>query len=120
MTCQVKNLPSRYELHWAFNDKIIDAKIIDEKNTEIKSQKVSDELKSNVYSLKKRSVSSEDNTKRTRNIELITIANHLINNVTISKLKIKDLADHNKGVYRCKYDKIEAKFHLDFKSKGIF
>lgn len=39
-----------------------------------------------------------------------------VNNVTISRLKIKSLDWFHKGVYKCKYDQAEAFYNLDFES----
>lgn len=118
LTCQVKNLPSRFELYWTLNDKKIIASYINKTHDSIKQLSKQDRrlnkiLKSNdLFSRKRR------NSNRSSN-ELFVIVNDKINNLTLSKLRIINLNEKNhKGIYRCKYDKLEAKYHLDFKQKG--
>ncbi len=94
LMCQVKNLPSRYEINWIFNDKKLD-----------------------VATINKQFTKNRRNLDKRRHLASYAIINERHNNnVTISKLRIKNLDDFHKGVYKCKYDKVEAKFHLDFKS----
>ena len=42
-----------------------------------------------------------------------------VNNVTVSRLKIKSLDWFHKGVYKCKYDQAEAFYNLDFESNNL-
>ena len=105
LTCHVKHLPARFEIYWTFNDKrITQANFINKTATN-----------SNTNSNTNSSSSSSGKQQRQSSI---TIVNEKINNTTISKLKITSANEQlHKGVYRCKYDKLEAKYTLDFKSK---
>ena len=78
LKCQIKNLPSKYEMHWTFNDKRID----------------------------------NQNGK-------YTILYHRAHNVSTTTLKLVNLDHASKGVYKCKYDKVEAKYFLDFKGNRL-
>jgi hypothetical protein len=76
LKCQIKNLPSKYEMHWTFND----MRIVNQNGK-------------------------------------YTILYHRAQNVSTSTLKLVNLDHMSKGVYKCKYDKVEAKYFLDFKGK---
>ncbi|CAF0864976.1 unnamed protein product [Brachionus calyciflorus] len=111
LVCQVKNLPKRFELNWFFNDK---------KLTVYQDRK---------YPLdKKRHASFESifendsfihiKKKSTENSEFFSIVNEKFQNLTLSRLKIRDLTERHKGVYKCKYDRIESKYYLDIKNNN--
>lgn len=98
LKCHVKNLPSKYEIYWMFNEKKIeDPKVVNKRLSPLVSSASS--LKH--FSSGKYTVLTEQNQ-----------------NISVSTLKIVDLEHQNKGVYKCKYDKAEAKYHLDFKTKN--
>ena len=60
------------------------------------------------------------NEKKVNNDNKFTIVYYRTQNLSTSTLKIFNLNMDNKGVYKCKYDKVEAKYILDFKSKQLF
>ena len=112
LICQIKHLPIRYELHWIFNDKKLEANVI---NKQLKAESTESRGKA------KRNTDVIDyNKKHNTILGSYTIINEKVQNVTISKLKIKNLDEYHKGTYKCKYDKVESKFNLDFKSITIF
>ena len=76
LKCQIRNMPSKYEMQWWFNEKKVDEK-------------------------------------------RHTILYHRAQNVSTSTLKLANVESAEKGVYKCKYDRIEAKYVLDFKSERI-
>lgn len=112
LTCQVKHLPSGYELQWSLNDKKIHANVFN------KTSQHKTERRNHSKNFKNLSEISQTRSKRNANRSFV-IYNDKINNYTISKLRISNLNEQlHKGVYKCKYDKLEAKFHLDLKPKG--
>jgi len=102
LTCHVKHLPARFDIYWTFNDKrIVNAQFINKTLTNTNSTSSSPP--------------SKHRQQPSSQLSSIIIQNDKINNMTISKLRITSLNEQtHKGVYRCKYDKLEAKYTLDF------
>lgn len=109
LTCQVRNLPKRFELTWIFNEKRI--------NTHHTNQTKLRRHNSDKSSLEQSS-SSHHVRRAHRDLfahDAFSITTELKDNLTISRLTIKSLSDSHRGVYKCRYDKIETKYNLDFK-----
>ncbi len=134
LTCQVKYLPSRFDLYWTFNDKkITNANIINKMNhnnhhhhynhdnNNKKNNQNNKTFKSSIIKQQQQQQLRDrrNNNNNNNNQSGLVIINDKINNQTISKLRILNFDEQNKGIYRCKYEKLEAKYIVDFKSKGI-
>lgn len=127
LTCQVKYLPSRFDLYWTFNDKkITNANIINKINhhhhhnsdNNKKNNQNNKTFKSSNSLIKQQQLRDRRNNNNNSNQSGLVIINDKINNQTISKLRILNFDEQNKGIYRCKYEKLEAKYIVDLKSKG--
>jgi hypothetical protein len=144
LICQVKNLPKRFELTWIFNERKISAHTLTSANGTYgrqqqngksrrhhekvllinEEEKKAEELEQLMRSHRHHSQPRLHHAKRSHQQEAsghhgYTIFNEQFNNVTMSRLKITDLGDIHRGVYKCRYDKIETKITLDFKSNKV-
>ena len=131
LVCKIRNLPANQEIHWFFNENKINANVVYKASATSKEggQQSADLVETaSKHTKDKPSHPSHhskskrfDHTSPTFAIELDKLANNNNNqNLTTSKLIIKDLDHHHKGSYKCKYDKVEAKYHLDLKLKGQY
>jgi hypothetical protein len=126
LICQVRYLPKRFELNWVFNDRKISVPVNHTNSSARKSHKVRNlgEIRETEvhYHKKRTDMSGETLNPPFFSSDLhhhksfqIFNENHS-NNVTISRLVIHDIKEHHKGVYKCRYDKIEGKINLDLKT----
>ena len=134
LLCQIKNLPAKFEVHWLFNEHKIEAYTINR----VLSGNSSDHIRSHINDTHSMHYNPRDgvalklkskkhftkfgkvNRRSVSNHKTkYTIVNDKIQNLTISRLKIKDLDDFHKGMYKCRYDKAEAKYNLDIKCNKI-
>ncbi len=140
LVCTVKNLPKRFDLNWVFNEKKIHAHVLTSANgtygsggkfkrnrharhsarffigeEEKRAEETEQRLANHRHRNAKRSHHQQQQHEMTGH-HGYTIFNENVNNVTVSRLKITDLSDAHRGVYKCRYDKIETKLTLEFKS----
>jgi hypothetical protein len=135
----VKNLPKRFDLNWVFNEKRINAPVLTAANGSYGNAAVgktkrhhpsrtffineeeerADRSEQLLYNHRHQHQRSRRHHKRSHHeiagLHGYTIFNQVVNNVTVSRLKITDLSDAHRGVYKCRYDKIETKLTLDLK-----
>ena len=123
LICQVKNLPKRFEMNWVFNEKKIIAPIITRNEDHLSSSTNGTKKKSSSHRRHvHRAEDSEEQVhfhrrhiKRNHEHSGFSVYIEQINNVTVSRLRIKELSESHRGVYKCRYDKIETKHVLEFK-----
>lgn len=152
LVCQVRNLPSRFELNWYLNDRKLTPPTTlvgdnDETDDNDEEEETSDnEIETNYVlvststaaaaAARRRQASSNQRPqrpqqqKRPSNLSLprqYTIDGgtyeavlERVNNVTASRLRIKRLEWFHRGVYKCKYDQVEAFYNLEFESNCQF
>lgn len=125
LMCQVKNLPRRFELSWVFNDKKLNLEALNrfEDNSTrtqangsmhfAKNRKAQKILKTNYY-INRRSVVNQ--RKKSDHLDTYLLINDRIQNTSVSRLRIRDLSELHRGLYKCRYDKVEARYHLEVKS----
>jgi len=97
LTCRVENKPvNSSHLFWTFNsDKIVAGTTVDNYGFQMN-----------------RSLRRRNNLNKG-----FTVMNN--DRLNITRLRITDLNESHKGVYRCHYDKIETEFHLDHLFTGM-
>ncbi|RMZ95528.1 igLON family member 5 [Brachionus plicatilis] len=106
LTCKVKNLPQRYQLTWYLNGQKIPRKKHEEKKT---SRNGRDHLTSwfnDGFLLFK---------KKTDLAQSLSIVEETFRNLTISRLRIDQIDELHIGVFKCRYDRVEANYYLDAK-----
>ena len=144
LTCKVKNLPLNQELYWQYEDaKIETPNVITINDISLKSAPITTAPAAspthhhhhhqNHETMIKHKKSHNSNATTNRRVmrkskrnERPAMSSFRIeldrsdyeNNVTISKLIIKNLDSNHRGHYKCRYESVEAKYHLEFKSKG--
>jgi hypothetical protein len=129
LICEVKNMPNRHELQWFFNDEKIHPKMDKHHHHQQQQTKEHNHLETKDHGSQARNTSIKRHKRKNgsthrrnsllkRNLNTFTIINDnsTSTNKTISKLRIDNLEEFHKGVYKCRYEKAEAKFTLDFKS----
>ena len=138
LVCKIRNLPSNQVIHWLFNENEINANVVYKPassketdtavTTNLKAESSSKPASNSKEKTSKNHHSHQHNavhTSKTKRfdhasptfvIEIEKLASNN-QNVTISKLIIKDLDHHHKGAYKCKYDKVESRYHLDLKPR---
>ena len=135
LICQVRNLPARFELSWYLNDRKLNPQTtilngVDDETSQHQS--------SNNYVLIPTTTTLPINNGRHVRLDVIdsndvrsassspghheslTAVVDRVHNVTMSRLKIKPLDWYHKGVYKCRYDQVEAFYNLDLESKIIY
>lgn len=106
LICQVKNMPRDYQLGWYLNGKKIS---------------MSEKEKTKVFRNRRGHLANwfdhefllfRDTSDA---VPVLRIKEEKFKNYTISRLKIDKINEFHQGVFKCKYDKIEAKYFLDLK-----
>lgn len=139
LTCQVKNLPPRFELVWYFNDHKLNPSSSENEET---AAAVENKIETSASESVNYVLISTTTIKPNRRHALLSYHNKLndggsngnknntlilhshnylaavdrVHNVTVSRLKIKHLDWFHRGVYKCRYDQVEAFYNLDFES----
>lgn len=146
-------MPKRFDLHWLFNEKRINATVLRPLNEVdyVSSRVIKHSIAGNkpaflqqqlfinnnqisnyknkyrignsggmLHVVNRRNVNSTRKQPQHHHSDhSYSITYDRISNTTICRLRIKDIDEHHKGVYKCKYDKVETKYNLEFKSKSI-
>jgi hypothetical protein len=131
LICEVKNSHTRHELQWFFNDEKINSHIDKNRPSQYEETKSRHHFQAKDLGSRARNTSVKRHKRKNgsahrrnsilkRNLNSFTIINDnsTSTNKTISKLRIDNLEEFHKGVYKCRYEKAEAKFSLDFKSNS--
>lgn len=111
LICQAKNLPLRFELVWLLNDRKLKVKTIKNEQNFQTSTDV------NFISLRRRKDLDVDAENVDDDDDTFTVIVDRVHNVTVSRLRLKHIDEQHKGVYKCRYDMVEAAYRLDFKSR---
>lgn len=108
----MKNLPPRFELNWYLNDHKLNPTTVNNlETTETNYVLLPSSNNREVRVLKTYRQVDSQNISQT----YLAIVDR-VHNVTVSRLKIRELDWFHKGVYKCKYDQAEAYYNLDFES----
>lgn len=109
LICKVRHLPQRYQLTWYLNGKKI-SKIEPKEISNYRNRRghLSNWFNNGFLFLKRKSALTQS----------MKIIEEKFKNFTISRLRIEQISELHKGLFECKYDKVEAKYFLDLNVKA--